>query len=78
MLEHLKNRVKQLKRTVTPLSEEESNARFDICKSCEHFLSLTSQCKKCGCYMKAKVRLPMAECPVGKWGKITRESEDNN
>jgi len=76
MLEHLKNRIKNLKLAATPLSEEENSARFDICNSCEHFISLTAQCKKCGCFMKAKTRLPNAECPVGKWGKIIRESED--
>jgi hypothetical protein len=76
MLEHLKDRVQHLKRALTPLSVEESNARFDICHSCEHFISFTSQCKECGCFMKAKTRLPNAECPVGKWGKIIKESED--
>jgi hypothetical protein len=76
MLEHLKTRVKQLKRAVTPLSAEESRVRLDICNSCEHFISLTTQCKKCGCIMQAKTRLPNAVCPVGKWGKIIKESED--
>ena len=78
MLEHLKERVKNLQRAVTPLSAEESKVRVDICHSCEHFISLTSQCKECGCFMKAKTRLPNAECPVGKWGKFIRESEDKN
>ncbi len=76
MLEHLKDRVQHLKRVLTPPSAEEINARFDICRSCEHFISLTSQCSQCGCFMKAKTRLPNAECPIGKWGKIIRESED--
>jgi hypothetical protein len=76
MLEHLKERVKNLKRAVTPLSAEESKVRFDICHSCEHYISLTSQCSQCGCFMKAKTRLPNAECPVGKWGKIIKELED--
>jgi hypothetical protein len=78
MLEHLKNRVKQIQGAVRPLSAEEGHLRLDICMSCEHFISLTSQCKKCGCFMKAKTRLPNAECPVGKWGKFIRESEDKN
>ena len=76
MLEHLKNRVKQLQIAMTPLTEEEANVRLDICKSCEHFTSLTTQCKKCGCFMKAKTRLPNAACPIEKWGKFIRESED--
>ncbi len=76
MLEHLKERVQRLKHAVTPISVEESSARFDICKACEHFISLTSQCSQCGCFMKAKTALRNAECPVGKWGKIIKESED--
>lgn len=47
--------------------EEESNSRFDICKSCPELISLTSQCKKCGCFMKAKTKLKNASCPIGKW-----------
>jgi len=45
--------------------------RYDICKSCPHFVEVTSTCKKCGCFMAAKTYLSSAECPVGKWTKIT-------
>jgi hypothetical protein len=76
MLEHLKKRISHLKEVAKPLSEEEMNVRYDICKSCEHFVSATTQCLKCGCFMKAKTYLPFAECPAGKWGKIIRESKD--
>jgi len=43
--------------------------RYNICKGCEHFIKLTTQCTQCGCIMKAKTTLKHAECPVGKWGK---------
>lgn len=43
--------------------------RFEICKSCVHFIKLTTQCTQCGCVMKAKTTLKDAECPIGKWGK---------
>lgn len=46
---------------------EEANKRFDICQGCEHFIKMTGQCKKCGCFMKAKTTLAAATCPVGKW-----------
>ena len=46
-------------------------ARFEECKACEHFVKLTSQCLKCGCFMKVKTRVAGASCPVGKWGKET-------
>jgi hypothetical protein len=34
-------------------------------------IKLTSQCKKCGCFMEAKTKLPNAECPIGKWDKVS-------
>jgi hypothetical protein len=78
MLEHLKKRIKQVEDAAKPLPEEDRNVRYDICNSCEHFFAPTSQCKKCGCFMQAKTYLPFTECPVGKWGKFIRESEDKN
>ena len=51
------------------VSEEVSNFRYEICKVCPHFIKATTQCKKCGCIMSAKVKLSEADCPIGKWGK---------
>lgn len=48
-------------------SEEKGSARFDICKSCPELIKFTSQCKKCGCFMKIKTKLEKATCPIGKW-----------
>jgi hypothetical protein len=48
-------------------SEEKGTARFDICKSCPELIKFTAQCKKCGCFMKAKTKLEKATCPIGKW-----------
>jgi hypothetical protein len=44
--------------------------RYNICKECPFFLP-TKQCSKCGCFMKAKVKLPNAECPEHKWEKFS-------
>ena len=49
--------------------------RLDICKACTFFIKTTSQCKKCGCLMTAKTKLPNAECPIGKWGQTKIEEE---
>ncbi len=49
--------------------------RLDLCKQCEHFIEMTSQCKKCGCFMNLKTKLPNASCPVGKWDVFIPEVE---
>lgn len=41
--------------------------RLAICQKCPEFIKLTTQCKKCGCIMKAKTNLELATCPIGKW-----------
>jgi hypothetical protein len=76
MLEKLKHRLEHLKESTKPLTEEEKNVRYEICKACDHYISLTTQCTQCGCIMKLKTALPFAECPIGKWGKIVREYQD--
>ena len=48
-------------------NDEISNRRFEICKACPELIKLTTQCKKCGCFMAAKTKLKMATCPLGKW-----------
>ena len=40
--------------------------RLEICKTCEFFTSL-QKCKKCGCFMPAKVILTNTKCPINKW-----------
>ena len=47
--------------------EEESERRYDICKSCPELIDLTKQCKQCGCFMAMKTKLVKAECPLKKW-----------
>jgi hypothetical protein len=39
--------------------------RFFICQECPSFnLGI---CKECGCFMKQKVKLELASCPLNKW-----------
>lgn len=42
-------------------------ARYEICESCPELTKHTKQCKQCGCFMKLKVKLAEASCPLGKW-----------
>lgn len=46
---------------------EISDSRLAICKSCPELIKLTTQCRKCGCFMAAKTKLQKAVCPIGKW-----------
>ena len=51
------------------IDQSKIDKRYDLCKSCEHFVKLTTLCTQCGCVMKAKTTLLNAACPIGKWGK---------
>jgi hypothetical protein len=55
-------------KTSTSYAQPELEAeRYSQCQSCEHLRKKTNQCKLCGCFMKLKVKLLEAECPIGKW-----------
>lgn len=41
--------------------------RYDICKSCEHFILVTNQCDLCKCFMKLKVKIKNSKCPADLW-----------
>lgn len=41
--------------------------RLDICKECDHYSKITTQCGVCGCIMQLKTTLADAVCPIGKW-----------
>ena len=54
--------------TLFPIAAPElSKERYDICKECDRFFSLTTTCKECGCFMIAKTKMASAKCPLGKW-----------
>jgi hypothetical protein len=50
-----------------------AQARYDICKACEHFNNILYTCKQCGCFMKMKVKFQNSSCPIGKWTSTTGE-----
>jgi hypothetical protein len=53
-------------RNLGRVSTQVADKRLEICKACPELLP-TGNCKKCGCFMSAKVKLPNAECPLHKW-----------
>jgi hypothetical protein len=42
-------------------------SRLDICKNCEFFNKITTQCNQCGCIMSVKSMLVDSKCPKEKW-----------
>jgi hypothetical protein len=48
-------------------SEETREFRLSVCRGCERFEPKLERCLECGCFMKLKVTLEDASCPIGKW-----------
>lgn len=55
-------------------TQEQIDARFAVCKQCEHFDG--KACTKCGCpvvrekQFVSKLSWANEKCPVGKWGPV--------
>lgn len=62
-----------LNSNIGKVSSEIREKRLNICKECIHYINATTQCKKCGCIMPLKTKLPNAECPIGKWKQEIKE-----
>lgn len=41
--------------------------RLQVCKTCEHFIKISQQCKICMCIMPLKAKIKSSTCPKGKW-----------
>ena len=53
--------------------------RLAICSTCEFGekeITLTSRCKNCGCFLKAKASCTDCSCPLGKWWAVATPEED--
>ena len=70
----LQKRLSELKDIITDptqVPDSVQQERLAICEACPHLNKAIYTCKQCGCFMKIKTRLAMAECPLEdkKWGK---------
>ena len=54
--------------------EDVIQERRDYCFNCEHFFKPTKSCKKCGCFVLAKIKFKNQKCPVGKWDRYVYTS----
>lgn len=54
-----------------PVTEEIATERSKECNNCENLCTLSGgfylHCKKCGCYIPAKIRSKNSKCPLNKW-----------
>lgn len=48
-------------------TEDMATYRMSICQECPELIKLSTQCKKCGCFMALKTKIEAAKCPIGKW-----------
>ena len=62
-------------KNIEKVSSKIQEERMSICIGCPELIKATKQCKKCGCFMEMKTKLPHAECPLQKWNKV--ELEEN-
>ena len=51
-------------------TDEEWEARLNICEGCEHKRPNANSCSICGCGLKAKARWRSEDCPINKWPKL--------
>jgi hypothetical protein len=47
--------------------------RMDICGTCDEYRAAQKRCRKCGCIVPLKVKIPNTGCPIRKWGPETTE-----
>lgn len=52
------------------VTDEIKAERMAICNSCENLFEPTMQCRKCGCFVKAKTSIAPFKCPIGKWSAV--------
>ena len=53
-----------------------SEERYSTCLSCPELISLTKQCRMCGCFMPIKTKIYNASCPLGKWGEVEKKNNE--
>ena len=52
-------------------TEKIQNERWDICNGCDWLDINNQKCKKCGCFLTAKIKFNSSFCPLYKWNSIT-------
>lgn len=51
------------------VSDAEKHRRMELCRNCDHFSELLTQCGICGCFLDAKTRLVKFHCALDQIGE---------
>lgn len=70
------NRWQQVTEKFWRVPAEVKNERYRICRECEEFISLSTQCRLCFCAMGIKTWYAGFSCPKGKWHAVTPPGGD--
>jgi uncharacterized paraquat-inducible protein A len=50
-------------------SKIKAQERYKTCQSCAFFVARSKRCAKCGCFLRVKTKIELAECPIKAWDK---------
>lgn len=53
-------------------TEEEYQARLEICKTCPQYDAEQKRCSACGCFVEKAARMATKDCPDKKWPELER------
>ena len=79
----LKTRIEQVRATVGEavdaviVPESVKEERLSICNTCDFLFEPTMQCKKCGCFLKAKTSFAFFKCPIDKWHESPPDEQND-
>jgi hypothetical protein len=52
--------------------------RFEVCLECPQLMRPTYSCRECGCFMRIKVKVQRARCPLNKWKEYGMSDDDGD
>ena len=63
-LDRLRNLANEITNDLSIASDAVIEERIAISESCEFYIKSTTNCKKCGCFMKIKTKFKGLSCPI--------------
>ena len=60
---------------ICPADRATAEERYAICQTCQN--NDLGQCRRCGCFVAAKIRDLSQFCPEGRWHKVVERQVDS-